>query len=131
MTTVPQATPETTDAWRRAVHAVAQRAHEALPLANGRIDRAVEIILTGGVELFEDGHAVVASQSRPHTQYAVNGICPCADAESAPHGGLCKHRLAVAILKRARQEMAPIATPVERRCPTCFIMQVFSGGAHW
>ena len=54
------------------VHAVAQKAQEALSLANGRIAKAVEIALNGGVTLLPDGHAVVASQSQPQTGYSVN-----------------------------------------------------------
>lgn len=59
---------------------VAQHAREALPLANGRIEKAIQIVLSGGVTLQPDGHAVVASQSQPQTGYSVNGTCPCEDA---------------------------------------------------
>ena len=77
------------------VEALAQKAHAALPLANGRISKAVAIVLNGGVTLHPDGHAVVASQSRPHTSYSVNGTCGCSDMAAAP-GQWCKHRIAAA-----------------------------------
>jgi hypothetical protein len=38
-------------AFREAVEAVAQKAREALPEANGRIDAAVKLVLQGDVEL--------------------------------------------------------------------------------
>jgi hypothetical protein len=45
------------------LHAVAAKAHEALPLANGRIEKAVALVLGGGVTLTDHG-AVVQSQSQ-------------------------------------------------------------------
>ena len=71
------------------LQAVAANAQEALPLANGRIERAVEIVLSGGVTLQDDGHAVVASQTTPHTHYSLNGTCPCEDAQRSAPDGLC------------------------------------------
>jgi hypothetical protein len=94
------------------VHAVAQKAHEALPLANGRIAKAVKIVLSGGVTLFPDGRAVVASQSRPSIAYSVNGRCECTDAPTAP-GQWCKHRIAAALLKRTQDALAHPAAPFE------------------
>jgi hypothetical protein len=60
------------------VEALAQKAHTALPLADGRIEKAGAIVLSGVVTLHPDGHAVVASQRRPHTSYSINGTCGCA-----------------------------------------------------
>jgi hypothetical protein len=119
-TTVPHNPLTAQDAaFVTAVHAVAQRAHVALPLANGRIERAVEIVLSGGVELFDDGHAVVQSQSRPHVVYACNGNCACDDAQHAPHGQVCKHRLAARIQQRAQEEMGTVeAFPELEPAPT-------------
>ena len=42
------------------VEALAQKAHAALPLAHGRIEKAVAIVLSGGVTLHPEGHAVTA-----------------------------------------------------------------------
>ena len=66
------------------LEALAQKAHAALPLANGRIEKAVAIVRSGGVTLQQDGHAVVQSQSRPQTSYSVNGTCGCPDMADAP-----------------------------------------------
>src|SRR5215468_5012293 len=89
-------------AWREAVSEVAERAKAALPEAvNGRIDKAVAMVLAGDVELLPDGKAKVASQSNGTTQYVVcNGTCECRDFARV-EGGWCKHRTAAAIHKRA------------------------------
>ena len=43
-------------------------------------DKAVAIVLNGGVELLADGKARVASQANGATQYVVcNGTCECKD----------------------------------------------------
>ena len=93
------------------VEALAQKAHEALPLANGRIEKAVAIVLSGGVTLHPDGHAVVQSQGRPHTSYSVNGTCGCPDMADAP-GQWCKHRIAAALLKRTQKALTGVTPPV-------------------
>lgn len=67
------------------VEALARKAHTALPLANGRIEKAMAIVLSGGVTLHPEGHAVVQSQSRPHTSYSVNGTCGCPDMDQRGH----------------------------------------------
>jgi hypothetical protein len=92
-------------AWREAVAEIARKAHEKLPECNGRIDKAVAIVLAGDVELLQDGTAKVASQSNGTTSYhIVNGECSCKDFAKAPHQ-FCKHRLSAAIVRRA-QELA-------------------------
>src|SRR5499426_847555 len=99
-------------AWREAVAEIAARAHEKLPECNGRVDRAVKIVLAGDVELLPDGTAKVASQSNGTTQYhVVNGHCDCRDYDKAPHQ-FCKHRLAAAIARRAQElTKAKLVTP--------------------
>jgi len=79
-------------AWRQAVSEVAERATAALPeTVNGRVEKAVQIVLNGDVELLPDGKAKVASQSNGTTQYVVcNGTCECRDFAKA-EGGWCKH----------------------------------------
>src|SRR5215510_14812542 len=90
-------------AWREAVAAIAAKAHDKLPECNGRVDKAVALVLASDVELLPDGTARVASQSNGTTQYVVcNGTCTCRDYEKAPHN-LCKHRLSAAIARRARE----------------------------
>jgi hypothetical protein len=89
-------------AWREAVVEIAAKAKTALPEAvNGRIEKAVAIVLNGDVEILADGKAKVASQSNGTTQYVVcNWTCECRDFARV-EGGWCKHRTAAAIHKRA------------------------------
>jgi hypothetical protein len=82
---------------------VAALAKAKLPQCASRIDRAVELVLAGHVELCEDGSARVRSQTDGVTSYlVVNGTCECEDFPRAPDG-LCKHRLAPRIARRAMQ----------------------------
>src|SRR5712691_13354884 len=88
-------------AFRQAVADIAAKAKETLPECNGRVDKAVAIVLNGDVELLPDGKAKVGSQSNGTTQYfVVNGECPCKDYPKAP-SNWCKHRIAAGIQKRA------------------------------
>jgi hypothetical protein len=88
-------------AWREAVAEIAAKAKGTLPQCNGRVDKAVAIVLNGDVELLPDGKAKVASQSNGTTQYfVVNGTCECKDFSKAP-SGWCKHRIAAGMQKRA------------------------------
>src|SRR6267142_3103574 len=87
-------------AWREAVAEIAAKAKETLPECNGRVDKAVAIVLNGDVELLEGGKAKVASQSNGTTVYhLVNGECTCKDFPKAP-SGWCKHRIAAGLAKR-------------------------------
>jgi hypothetical protein len=90
-------------AWRKAVADVAERARAALPECNGRVESAVKLVLAGDVTLHDDGTATVASGSEPETTYTVNGTCACPDFVKAPHGGMCKHRIAYGLALRAQQ----------------------------
>ena len=66
-------------AWREAVAAIADKAKAKLPECNGRVGKAVALVLAGDVELLPDGTARVASQSNGTTAYhVVNGHCDCA-----------------------------------------------------
>src|SRR6266849_5448020 len=88
-------------AWREAVAEIAEKAKATLPQCNGRVDKAVAIVLNGDVELLEGGKAKIASQSSGTTQYfVVNGTCECKDFPKAP-SGWCKHRIAAGMQKRA------------------------------
>src|SRR5437016_6501853 len=87
-------------AWREAVAEIAEKAKATLPQCNGRVDKAVAIVLNGDVELLPDGKAQVASQSNGQTTYfVVNGTCECRDFPKAP-SGWCKHRIAAGLAKR-------------------------------
>src|SRR4030095_13958937 len=83
----------TQQAWREAVAEIAERAKQTLPEANGRVDKAVAIVLGGDVEIFPDGKARVASQANGATEYVVcNGTGECKDFPKAP-SGWWKHRI--------------------------------------
>src|SRR5713226_9245979 len=72
-------------AWREAVAEIAEKAKATLPQCNGRVEKAVQIVLNGDVELLPEGKAKVASQSNGTTQYfVVNGECQCKDFPTAP-----------------------------------------------
>src|SRR5262245_12992248 len=92
---------DTRQVWRQAVAEIADKATAALPQCQGRIEKAVSLVLAGDVDMLGDGTARVASQSNGQTVYhIVNGHCDCRDFEHAPESW-CKHRLAHAIAKRA------------------------------
>jgi hypothetical protein len=96
-----QSLTDTRTIWREAVSAVAERAKATLPECNGRIEKALALVLAGDVQTMGDGTARVASQSNGQTIYhIVNGHCDCRDFAQA-YEGWCKHRLAHAIAKRA------------------------------
>ncbi|SRR6266702_8755674 len=77
--------------WRAAVAEIAEKAKQTLPECNGRVDKAVAIVLNGDVELLPEGKARIASQSNGITEYVVcNGTCECRDFAKAP-SGWCKH----------------------------------------
>jgi hypothetical protein len=113
--------------FRESVEVVAAKAREKLPEAvSGRIDKAVQIVLNGSVELLPDDKAKVGSQTNGTTTYhLVDGTCDCRDFAKAPDHW-CKHRLAYGIYKRARAlakeqlqaldsatSKAEVVTPVE------------------
>ncbi len=55
-------------AWRTAVAEIAEKAKATLPQCNGRVEKAVAIVLNGDVELLPEGKAKVASQSNGTTK---------------------------------------------------------------
>jgi len=94
--------PLTRRIFREAVSELAVKAKETLPDAvNGRVDKAVAIVLSGDVELMADGKAVIGSQSDAGLHYVYDGECECRDSDRPEIDGWCKHRIAVAIAKRA------------------------------
>lgn len=104
--------PTRRQAFRAAVAEVVLKAKSTLPECQGRIDKAVQLVLQGDVELLQDGHARVASQCQGETVYHLtNGVCTCKDYPQAP-SGWCKHRIAAGIQRRALQALPPVqATP--------------------
>jgi len=110
----PEFEHTTRQAFRAAVDQVAARAKATLPECHGRVDKAVQIVLAGDVELLADGHARVASQCQGNTQYRiVNGTCDCPDFARVP-SSWCKHRIAAGIQRRALQavQVAPTSSTV-------------------
>ena len=92
--------------FRQAVADAAARAKATLPQAvNGRSEKATQIVLAGDVELIDDGRAVVGSQSDAARRYVVGDACECVDSARPDLDGWCKHRIAVAMLKRAANLM--------------------------
>ena len=111
----------TRQAFRAAVDQVALRAKATLPECHGRVDKAVQIVLAGDVELLADGHARVASQCQGTAVYRlVNGTCDCPDFARAP-SSWCKHRIAAGIQRRAMQAV--------QVAPTSFTAPVQSAAA--
>jgi hypothetical protein len=106
-------------AWRQAVAEIAAKAKETLPECNGRVDKAVAMVLNGDVELLEGGKAKVASQSNGTTVYhVVNGECTCKDFPRAP-SGWCKHRIAAGLAKRvAARVRAQLDAPANGQATT-------------
>jgi hypothetical protein len=97
----PQADPFR-QAFRDAVEEVADKARTALPQSNGRIDKAVHLILNSDISIDANGEGTVASQSNGTGAYNVGKgfSCPCKDQPKSPRG-LCKHLLCYHIFTRA------------------------------
>lgn len=92
--------------FRDALERVSALAHARLPQElHGHLERGHALVRHGHVWLDEDGkHAQVLS-SDGTTWYVCNGHCTCMDAPRAPQG-LCKHRLGVALYRRASELLA-------------------------
>ena len=89
-------------AFREAVETVANKARTAVPELNGRVERAVQIILNGDLSIAPDRQGTIASQSNGTGAYHVGrgDTCSCKDHPKAPKH-LCKHVLAYHIFTRA------------------------------
>jgi hypothetical protein len=96
---------------RTIVAEIAEKAKATLPEANGRVDKAVALVLNGDVDLLPDGTARVYSQSNGITSsLVVNGHCDCQDFARAP-SQWCKHRIAHGIQMRVQARLPqPAAT---------------------
>lgn len=97
---------ETITTFRQALERVSGLAHARLPQElHGNLERAHALVRHGHVWMDEDGkHAQVLS-SDGTTWYVVNGNCTCMGVAHAPNG-LCKHRLAVGLYRRASELLA-------------------------
>lgn len=101
MITLP---PATVQLYARQLHAK----HDHIPGAAARIDKAAALVTAGEVTA-DAGQFFAASSKNDGTGYRMDGNdCPCPDyANGAPHMGAgrwCKHKLAVAMVKRYIRE---------------------------
>lgn len=94
---------QTQQTWRDAVAVVTLRAKDRMGAAyHARLDKAQELVLDHKVAPYADGKgATVMSETDADKAYDVNGACECPDAQTKAPDGWCKHRLAVAIYRRA------------------------------
>ena len=94
--------------FREAVAQIAQKAKEKLPECNGRVEKAVALVLSGDVEVHANGTTTVYSATDPTRRYEViEGTCVCRDWEQAPHH-FCKHRIAAGIQRRVQELLPPV-----------------------
>ena len=101
----------------QALQHVTDLAQTKLPeTLQSRLAEALTLVQTGQVWLDEDGHtASVHSRSQADVWHTVNGTCSCADAHYQAPDGLCAHRLAVGLWRRASElclHPAP-STPID------------------
>jgi hypothetical protein len=81
-----------------ALQAVEQLQEQAdLPVTHDRLTKALDLVLSNAVALYQDNTASVRSGNRSYT--VANCSCSCADAKQ--RGACCKHQLAVEIHRRA------------------------------
>jgi hypothetical protein len=84
---------------RCALSQAVEAARKRFPHSLERLELAYELVTEGKVVLHQDLTATVTSSDGART-YHVGGTCECPDATRAPEGW-CKHRLAVAMSKKA------------------------------
>ena len=96
----PKPEPAARRIFRETLAKVADKAKQALPQSNGRVDKAVQIVLAGDVVPCEDGRFFVGSQSDTTTYIVLDNACDCPDYDKAPEG-VCKHVLATMLWRRA------------------------------
>ena len=98
-----------------AVHALAKLP----PTLHERLARAIALVESCAVFLDEDGvHGQILS-SDGETWYTCNGGCTCKDAQYGAPDGLCQHRLAVGLYRRATELMhQPAVLPVNASSST-------------
>lgn len=98
-------------------HAVTQAAtslseNNAIPMAPGKVEKAMDLVLTGAVRTIGEGTYTVKSGA--HT-YQIAGECTCQDSQHRSR--YCKHYLAVMIWKKAQAIMQPAAANGNGRDP--------------
>ena len=130
----PTLTPDR-QTFRQTVAQVAERAKAILPAAvNGRVEKAVALVLQGDVEPQADGTVVVFSATDATRRYVLQGTaCTCADFErgQAPEGW-CAHRIAAGIAKRVGEVLprAPQGEPKPAPTPQALPEAPASANCH-
>jgi hypothetical protein len=106
----------------QAVSSEAAKAKAAMPHANGRIERARDLVLAGQVQRQPDYSFAVGSGSAKGKAYVVDrdGHCDCLDAVKV-EGGRCKHLLATWIWRRARTAIEAQGNPEAEASTTAAI----------
>jgi len=98
--------------FREALSGLASKTLAKIPTLNGRVERAVKLVLSGDVELHDDQTALVNSLTDPAKAYQLkDGVCQCRDWQHAPRN-LCAHRLAVGFTRKLA-ERVPQSSTVE------------------
>lgn len=103
----------------QAFEQVSAVAHAKLPPElHSRLEMATALVSHGAVWVEEESmHASVRSRSQEGLWHSVNGACDCEDAHFQAPQGLCAHRLAVGLYRRAaevlREPPVPAAVVVE------------------
>jgi hypothetical protein len=99
--------------FQQTVISVAAQAKAALPEANGRVDKARDLVLGGLVSPQPQATFLVRSQASKDTTYTVTPEgCTCPDAQKGADGR-CKHRIATWIWRKARAQIAQQAEAAE------------------
>jgi cyclophilin family peptidyl-prolyl cis-trans isomerase len=114
---------------------VAAQAKAALPEANGRVDRARDLVLGGLVSRNADGTFTVYSQSERGKSYTVTEKgCQCPDAEK---NSPCKHLISTWVWRKSHkvleqqageatsiQPTSPVETSETTSTPTQFLTEI-------
>jgi hypothetical protein len=100
-------------AFREQLATLAAKTLTKIPALNGRVEKAMRLVLAGDVALHADGTATVYSSSDPARRYEIRqGTCTCQDWDRAPEH-LCQHRLSAGLVRRATALMQAEPAPVE------------------
>jgi hypothetical protein len=118
-----EASLTTQPGWQDVVVELAEKAKATLPTANGRLDKAVQLVRAGHVALLPDGTATVTSQQPGDpTQYHVTPrTCECPDFPTAPEGR-CKHVLALLLATKATAVLAQRQSTANDAAPAVAVL---------
>lgn len=112
------------DQFAMAVHQAAEILNR--PEFNGRLDKAVDLVLKGAVTLQENGHASIKSGNRT---YYLEPDCSCEDSKR--HSLYCKHFLAARLLKRTYERLGGAARPTNGHQPPVATAQEQQAASAW